>query len=562
MSQEQASLDFPEGDSKVAAKKKRKTKRKTKPKKSTEVFIPFSMGALGRSLAACRLTGFARGDDSDDLQARVAGHLVGFRDQVPSWALRMSEFEGISPVLVAVELDSSMYEDVGEYLSIGPVLPTSAIRYIGFSGPEQEQDFVARIKRFPDIPLSLFELKVVETAFGDDGNEVPIVIQESISSDKDIESRRHLSQLGGIVACLKDSLHVHNDTDEVITAALSSIDKNSGLSDVLYLASYDEARVSEIDRPVWNFAFNKLSKVSAKDGIDVFSFIDELSESFRESRDAGLEKSIENWAQFSREILEGDRDLPDSFDDSANNALRAVLLFLLTKSYSGLRDLMAQVKVGPKVRTLAFALCGLFDQVDRLPRDLKGETREELDCLSEITLDIDQGQSIQLSVSHSTWSLDFTIQDRILRGGKLFTERTFQPAADLIELFAKARRLNLEAQYDALSQCYYFSLGDQTTDAAKKSKGINLYIKVKDSSTKSRQVRFYIPLMKVTTRSPAKKKYEALLQQAWDNGIGLGLCEMYGSKQLALFSIQLIDTFDHEEFAGLMMRFQNMLAQL
>jgi hypothetical protein len=551
MSQEQTSFFDDEA--------KKKVKNKKHKKSPEEYFMPFSIGSLSRSLAACRLTAFARGDESDDLQARVVGHLVAFRERVPSWALRMSEFEGTLPVLVAVELDDDSFEDDGQYLAVDPVLPTSAIRYIGFLSDEHEQDFISRIKRFPDVPISLFETRIVESAFSECDEVPPESFGSSHGANKDIVDRRVLSQIGGIVACLKDSLHVHNDSDEVVSSALSLLSDKNQLRDTLYEASNLHQEASQIDRSIWLAAFEKISAVSAKEGIDVFRFIDELVDVLRKAGEPGAEASTEKWADFSRAVLEGDRSIPDNFSDSANNAQRAILLFLLAKGYTGLREIMKEATIGPRVRTLALALCGLFDQVDRLPRNLKGESREELDCLSQIILDIESRKPIRLEVSHSAWSANFTIRDRILRDGALFTERSFQPEADLIELFAKARRLNLVAQYDATSQCFYFPLEDESTD--KKKGDVNLFVQVMQSATKSRQIRLYIPLLKVTARVPAKKKYEALLQQAWENGIGVGAARIKGEQHVALFSIQLIDTFDHEEFSGLMARFRSMLSQ-
>ena len=549
MSQEQTS--FFDGET------KKKVKSKKHGKSTAEFFMPFSIGSLSRSLAACRLTAFARGDESDDLQARVTGHLVAFREKVPSWALRMSEFEGAPPILVAVALDKGSFEDSGQYLAVEPVLPTSAIRYIGFSSEEHEQNFISRIKRFPDVPMSLFETRVVESAFWDCDEAPPESLAASLGVHEDIANRRVLSQVGGIVACLKDSLHVHNDSDEFVSSALFLVGDKKRLSEALYEASSLYSEASSLDRSIWVAAFEKVSAVSAKEGIDVFRFIDELVDALRKSGGPDDQAGIEKWASFSRAVLEGERDIPENFSDSANNAQRAVLIFLLAKGYNGLREIMKRVTVGPRVRTLALALCGLFDQVDRLPRTLKGEVREELDCLSQIIIDIDGRKPIKLEVSHSAWSENFTIRDRILRDGMLFTERSFQPEADLVELFAKARRLNLSAQYDATSQCFYFPLEEEGT--GKKKGGVNLFIQIMKSTTTSRQIRLYIPLMKMTARAPAKKKYESLLRQAWENGIGVGAARINGAQHVALFSIQLIDTFDHEEFSGLMTRFRSML---
>ncbi|MDB4493261.1 hypothetical protein N9216_01465 [Pseudomonadales bacterium] len=540
-------------------KPSKKRAKKVSSKRGDLVLLPFSIGSLSRSLAACRITGMARGDESDDLQARTAGFLVGFIGTVPDWALSACSFEGISPVLVAVELDKGMYREKNGYLEVDPVLPTSVVKYLAFDSIENQENFISRVKRFPDVPLSLFDTKEQASAFGaaDPNNEVSASSIVSGDSQEDISHRVRLSQLGGVIACLKDSLHIDNATDDVIFRALGDANANTALPLALY--GNLDMKAGPIDERVWVAAYKKIESISAKEGVDVFRFMDELVSSLSTEISDVSKQSLDQWSSFSKSVLEGDRDMPKAYEDSVNNALRAVLLFLICKGYAGLRELMAHTPVGPRVRALAFALCGLYDRIDRLPLDMKGNNREELDCLSQIVIDTESDRPVVLEASGAQWGADFAMRSQVLRDGKAFAERAIDLPGDLIELFAKARRQNLMVQYDTDYRSFFFPL---PVDEGSSGDGDKLYIEVMESTTKSRQARFYMPIIKLTARGLGKKGYEDLLELAWEQCMSIGKVAIGGKGHICVFGVQLIDTFDQEEFDGLLRGFQNVLTNM
>ena len=544
---------------KRARKAAMKRAKKGSSKRGDLVLLPFSIGSLSRSLAACRITGMARGDESDDLQARTAGFLVGFIGTVPDWALSACSFESSSPVLVAVELDKGTYREGNGYLEVDPVLPTTVVKYLAFDSNENQENFISRVKRFPDIPLSLFDTKEQASAFGaaDRENGVSagsIVVRDS---QEDISHRVRLSQLGGVIACLKDSLHIDNATDDIIFRALGEANANTALPSALYASLDVESGL--IDERVWVAAYKKIESTSAKEGVDVFRFMDDLVSSLSTEMSDESKESLGQWSSFSKAVLEGDRDTPRAYEDSANNAMRAVLLFLICKGYTGLHEVMAHTPVGPHVRTLAFALCGLYERIDRLPRNMKGNNREELDCLSQIIIDTESGQPVVLDVSGAKWGADFAMRSQVVRDGKAFVQRVIDLPGDLIELFAKARRQNLVVQYDSLYRSFFFPLPVDEGGSDDRDK---LYIEVMESTTKSRQARFYMPVIKLTARGLGKKGYEDLLELAWEQCMGVGKVTIGGKAHICIFAVQLIDTFDQEEFDGLLRGFQAVLTSM
>ena len=315
--------EVPTGPKAPTKKRARRPTKKANSEISDLILLPFSMGSLSRSLAACRVSGMVRGDESGDLQARLGQFLIGFRGVVPTWALSACSIDGGSPVLMAVELDQGMYRDKKGYLEVDPVLPTSVVRHIGFASSELKEDFISRVKQFPDVPLSLFETKVQADAFGapDSGIEIPPSLVAMGESTTVSSQRVRLSQLGGVIACLRDSLRIDSATDDMILHALDHASVDQSLPSALYDSLGMEP--GPIDRSVWKAAYTKIEQSSAREGIDVFRFIEELLLALAPLSDEKDKESLDQWCSFSRAVLEGQRDMPKAYEDSANNALRS-----------------------------------------------------------------------------------------------------------------------------------------------------------------------------------------------------------------------------------------------
>ena len=534
------------------------------------ILVPFSFSGAARSLALCVVVGRGRGDDSDDLQGRLSPRLVGFKDSVPSWALEASKGDGEHVLVMACAVPEKLFKRKarGKYLEAAGPVSTSVVEYLAFQSSEAEQDFLRRVKMFPDVPLAFFETRVAPELFSPDelGEEAgPGISVQDVGESTPESVLVPYNRTGGVLAMLRENLIAEPSDDaayQLTAGTLAGLKKQREISLSIYAAARANALADSLDEELWVAAIRELNGYDAGTGLDAFRFLDSVTDRVRKVEGlSDAENDLGKWESRCRKILEGDEDFPQykKDDPDENKAARwALLLFLVSKERQFLAERLKRNCFTPVVAGLARALCGLFEGVARLPKELKGDTREQLDCLSQLILDVSAGKVKPLAISDPGFSEGYRLVDQVGYAGAVLVARSYSPPQELTELFARAYRVDWRPQKDRDEGLFYFVRGTSDGEVAKEDR---LYISLGNDLDRS-HITFFQPVCRITRKKPTKGHYEALLGLATEHSVAFGSMKMFGSRWLVLSWMQILDTFDHEELLSLDRRFTEARAAL
>jgi hypothetical protein len=526
---------------------------------SPNFLIPFSVSGAARSLAICLVIGRGRGDDGDDLQGRLSPRLIGFKDLVPLWALEASKGDGAYALVMACTVPEKLFKrkKKGQYFDrVGP-LPTSVVQFLAFESIETQQDFLRRVKMFPDVPLNLFETRVAPDLFGKDqiGKEVMPKNMSASVRDSTLEPEmRPYNKSGGILALLRENLIAESGEDgayQLAAGTLAGLNKQRELAISIYGAARADACADSLDEELWIAVIHELNDYDAGTGIDAFRFLDDVVDRVRKAEGlSDAENDLGKWESRCRKILEGDEDFPQFKKDDPNEnkvARWAILLFLVSKERQFLIERLARDCFSPQVAGLARSLCGLFEGVARLPSELKGDTREQLDCLSQLIVDVSVGKVAPLEITDPDFSEGYSLVDRVRYRGAVLAARSYRPPQELAELFARALRVSWHPRKDRDEDLFYFVRDASDVEVAKEDR---IYISV-DRDADASHITFYHPVCPITTKKPTKAQFERLFSLATKHSVAFGSRKIFGSTWLVLSWMQILDTFDHEELSSL-----------
>lgn len=524
------------------------------------LLAPYAAANLARILAGCFLTGTATGFNRNDTQSRSDNYITVYEKTVPKSAIDQCSADGGVPVIVQLRELGIAVTDANGLKTIRCPIATNHIKCISFATQKELEETSARISRFQDVPWSSFQFDVDPSLFSDqDGRDS--------FTDQDIQMPTEANGNANICRALKIGGTLVGQlalvkTSEAFDGWLTDIYKNANrpdkLGDTIYQVVVDDLKAGSGDRAAWDFCWSYVSLRDSADGFSSSDFLDHVrSKALDLPEDA--KKQIEKWVEFCSDVISAKREFPSSWQDSQNPALRAVLVFMLTYSREKLWAFLQEYEVGARITMFAESLVGQFETIKRVPVKEKAPSREALDLLSCILVEVSYGNSIGFNVGDPSLSPDGNLENKICFGDQIVVSRRKPISQPYLEIFAKAQRLAMTHGYSPEIRCFYI---ERQTDKEKKGEALRIYVSVEDTNDRRSQkrARFYIPIKSfATTRAPASKILKQSLEDAWKYGLGVGIFEQGERHVLAYFWMHMVDTFDAIEFADMVQRFESAL---
>ena len=118
----------------------------------SSILIPLHADSWALALASGYIGNSIKADPAEDVQALGNGAIIGFFDNVPSWAIEVGES---GPRVLLKVTSSKPSGESGELVFLGGPLRISSVQEAVFSSKEELDAFMASMGPFPDVAQDL-----------------------------------------------------------------------------------------------------------------------------------------------------------------------------------------------------------------------------------------------------------------------------------------------------------------------------------------------------------------------------------------------------------------------
>lgn len=491
---------------------------------SWNLLVPVHADNFALALASGYIGGSLKPDAAEDLQSREAGGLLGFVEEVPSWAI--AEGEPGDRVLLCLARTGSEAPGAGAMESLDGPLRITALQGAFFRDEASLANFNASYDAFPDVPASLVHLSAgwpVKDA-GDRPADLPI-------TGGDPSSRRpDLDFLGGFSAGVIELL-----ADGIFDGAICQFfgDPGRGVAENArrLLLSLEPGSTS-IEIAIWTATIEALRARFGKRGFDRREFLADLGK-----RLAGEGPEAESWLRGCRKVIDAEIDIP-SLADGEKAGRRAALAVILSHEPAGLEDLENNLETGPRVRALVTAAVYAFAGLSRIDRRLKSPV-PRMDAVLETGERLAAGEPVRVDVETARAGNDLARQQLVKVGGYAALERRLEAPAYMVMLKARIQEAGYKVELDNGSG----SLGIRAGGARGE---LILVEDCQRSPPGNPVVNLVLPFSKLGTR-PTTASLKGLLAAAWENATTVALRNAGDAEEVVAMASLPLATLDRDE---------------
>lgn len=491
---------------------------------SWEFLAPMHADNFALALASGYLGGSLKSDAARDIQAYAGNSLIGFRDEVPAWAV--SDGEPGDRVLLSFEGRGEEAPELGSMKSLDGPTRITKLRSAYFKDEASLANFTASYDAFPDVPVGIVELSTKWPVR--EADRYPTGLQEK-SVDRP-EQRRDLDFFGGLAAGVIQLL-AENTFDEAICRFLHEPGLGVAANGRHLLIAL-EPRSSQVDIAIWAATMEALRTRFGNRGFDRREFLAEV-----EVRLANYRPEVDAWVRGCQKVIDAEIDIP-SLTDGEKIGRRAALAIILSHEPTGLGELESNLQAGPRVRALVTLAVYAFAGLSRIDGKLKSPA-SKMDAVLEVGERISTGDPVQVEIETSRTGSDLVRYQAIKIAGNTVLERLVEPPAYMVMLKARIQEAGYKVEVDSASGQIGIRPGS----------GREEFIVVEDCSRSIAQdpiVNLVLPIATLGTR-PTVTSLKKLMAAAWENATTVALREVNGAEEVVAMASLPLATLDRDE---------------
>ncbi|MCZ8135522.1 MAG: hypothetical protein O9266_04395 [Porphyrobacter sp.] len=489
-----------------------------------ELLVPIHTDNFALALASGYVGGSLKDDAAQDLQTVAGNGLFAFCGEVPLWAV--SEGENGDRVLLSLEGRGEVAPEPGSMTWLDGPLRITKLQSAYFKDEASLANFNASYDAFPDVPLSLVELKtkwpVRET------DERPTDFPDKPVTD--LRRQSGFDFLGGFAAGII-ALLAEGTFDKAICEFLGEPGTDVALNARNILLAL-EPRSSQVDISIWQATIEALRSRFGNRGFDRREFLAEV-----EGRLADHGPEAESWVRGCRKVIDAEIDIP-SLADGEKIGRRAALAIILSHEPSGLEELESNLETGPRVRALVTAAVYAFAGLSRIDSRLKSPA-PRMDAVLEVGQRLATGDPVKVEIETSKTGADLTRYQIIKVAGNSVLERQVAPPAYMVMLKARIQEAGYKVELDAASGQIGIRPGNAKGE----------FIMVEDCSRSFPDnpiMNLVLPIATLSAR-PTVASLKKLLAAAWENATTVAIREVGETEEMVAMASLPLATLDRDE---------------
>ncbi|GLO76502.1 hypothetical protein MACH18_35820 [Phaeobacter italicus] len=493
---------------------------------SWELLVPIHTDNFALALAAGYVGGSLKGDAAHDLQAFAGNGLLGFNEEIPSWAILEGE-AGDRVLLSFARTGEEPPALASMELLEGPTRITE-LKAAYFKDEASLENFKASYDAFPDVPVDLVQLAtkwpVCEAA------ERPTNLQEEMVTRT--ECRSELDFFCGFAAGLI-SLFSENTFDKAICEFLNEPGKGVARNGRNLLIAF-EPRSSQVDIAIWTATVEALRSRFGKRGFDRREFLADV-----EGRLVDHGPEAASWVRGCRKVIDAEIDVP-SLADSENIGRRAAIGVILSHEPSGLEALEKGLEAGPRIRALVTVAVYAFAGLSRIDRSLKSPG-PRMEAVLEVGERVSTAASVQVEISTFRTGNDLTRYQAIKVADNMVLERQVEPPAYMAMLIARIKEAGYKVELDDASG----QIGIRTGS----TNGELIFVEICTQSTPENPIVNLVLPITTLGRRPTVASLKKFMAVAWESSTTVALRELDEAEELVAMATLLLSTLDRDELS-------------
>ncbi|MBX9463219.1 MAG: hypothetical protein KL840_09700 [Aquamicrobium sp.] len=489
-----------------------------------KLLVPMHADNFALALAAGYVGGSLKVDAAQDLQTHAGDGLIGFRGEVPSWAIL--EGEPGDRVLLCIEQNGEEVSKPGRMETLDGPLRVTSFQAAYFKDEASLVNFNASYDAFPDVAIGIVKCRTNWPVYAENDRPEGMQIERIGVPNR----RQDLDFHGGFGAGVVELL-TQGTFDEAIRKFLQTPGSDlSGTARNLLMSL--EPRSSQVDIAIWCATTEALRARFGKRGFDRRDFLHDV-----EDRLVSRGEEVDSWIRGCQKVIDAEIDIP-SLADGEKIGRRAALAIILSHEPSGLEELESNLEAGPHVRALVTTSVYAFSGLARIDEALKSPA-SRMDAVLDIGECVAAGVPVQIDIETLRTANDLTRHQAVKVAGNAVLHRETEPPAYMVMLKARIQEAGYKVEVDGSSGKIGLRRGVATGE----------FIMVEDcprSTPGDPIINLVLPITVLGAR-PSLASLKKLMAAAWKHATTVALREVGENEEVVAMASLPLATLDRDE---------------